>query len=101
MTDTREARKIALVEALAERARSTEHRTAKAYLACICGMWTHTLGVTKDPITPKDDSHMRDWYAIGVGASADAARMRETAEAREKAKQEKEKKGIKSLFRLK
>jgi len=97
-------KKVAVMDPvrLAERAKNAEHRTSRAYLACLAGMWAEHLGIERDPITKADGDDIHDWYRIGVGASADAKRMTETVAAKEKAAEEKaKKKGLRGLFRLK
>ena len=91
MSDQEEARKR-YVETLALRATQAEGGTSRAYLACLCGMWTHALGVKADPLTLSDGEDVHEWYKTGIKASAQAANMGVALVAQEKEKQKKEKK---------
>ncbi len=93
---------VSYLDALARRAKNAENPTSRAYLACLCGMWTESLGQTVDPVTPKDGEDLVEWYTVGIKASSQAAGMGVALTALEEKKKEKEKKkGLKSFFHLK
>lgn len=63
------------LESLRERAIVTERSGSilgAQYLACICGMWAHTLRSGKK-LMEKDGIQLYQWFLTGYGASEQAS----------------------------
>lgn len=45
------------------------------YMACICGMWSHVLGVPANYME-KDGVRLYEWFQAGFNASYDCIRMK-------------------------
>ena len=86
MNDPKLAAKLDVLTRLAERAKEQKGTTAGAYLACLCGMWTHAFRVQTNAIVEKDGADLFGWYTTGIRASSQALGMGSMPKENEKKK---------------
>ena len=60
------------------------------YLACLCGMWSHTARMGTVNLFESQDEMLQMWFTVGYNASEDSVKMNEQLNAifAKKAKEE-------------
>jgi hypothetical protein len=64
------------IEGLRDQALKAGNNTGGQYIACICGMWAHVLGV-KGEVFSRSDADLQGWYVVGYTASMQCVAMRQ------------------------